>query len=487
MNEEIEKKDIRKTVVSSLSWVGLTTLSTQLVTFGVTIFVIRLLSPNDLGLMAISMIFFGFFMLVGELGLGYSIIQKSQLSYKEIQQILGIVILGSICFFLILFSGSSIIADFFSESRITSMLRALSFIFLLRPFYIIPESFLIKRMNFKKKSAVDACANLSGCFTALIMALHGFGVWSLVVGQISMHLIKSVGFNIALRMYVRPSFKFKGIGDSISFGGFVFGTRFFRFLFSKADMMVGGKFLGSGPLGTYAVAMQISTMLLEKLSLVIPPVAFPTFSIIKSDRRLVSSHFLKGLRFLNLLSIPCFVGIALLAPEITTLFLGSRWVGVVIPLQILCAVMPMRMFDILYYPLMNGMGRADINMVTSALVSVVMSAAFLVGQKWALEGLCWAWLFGYPIVFFFMIKRCAKFLELTTLSLLKTYFIPIIGSISMALVVILLRRELNGQISPWLQMVLLMVAGGTAFVTTTVLIFGNEVIVETKKFLRTQS
>ena len=50
MNEEVEKKDIRKTVVSSLSWVGLTTFFTQLVTFGVTIFVIRLLSPNDLGL-----------------------------------------------------------------------------------------------------------------------------------------------------------------------------------------------------------------------------------------------------------------------------------------------------------------------------------------------------------------------------------------------------------------------------------------------------
>ncbi len=366
--------DIKKKVVTSLTWVGGMNLLSQLLSWGMTIVVIRKLAPDDYGLMSMAMVLIGFFTMIGDFGLYGAIVQRREVTRRQLEQVLGFVLLVNLGFFSLVYAGAPLAADFYAEPRLIEMLRVLSSVFLLVPLYIIPHSLLLKEMNFKKTSLIDLAGSISAASTSLVLAFQGFGVWALVYGTLVMFLVRTAGFLLVGASIFRPSFRFREIKEMLSFSSFFTGTMILKYFLLKTDLVIGGKFLGASALGLYAVANQLAFTPLEKISSIILQVAFPAFSKLQHDMGAFSSHFLKALRILNVITIPCFAGIAILAPYIVHFLLGPKWEQVILPAQILCLVMPLRALDILFTPAMNGLGRSGIVMINSLVSFVIMGA-----------------------------------------------------------------------------------------------------------------
>lgn len=455
----MQDQNLKQKVINALKWVLGGTIAVQLISWVITIYVIRLLNPDDMGLMGIAFVFIGALSLISELGLSYAVIQKRDITEYQLRQVLGFVILGNLFFFFLVLISAKYIANFYDESRLTPILMTLSVIFLMRPFYVINETLLAKEMKFKLKSMVNLISNVSAAFTALILAKLGYGVWALIWNQLMLYLTRVVCFNIASKGMIRPSFNFNGSGQLLTFGSYSTGASFFRSLFFKLDVMIGGKLLSVGPIGVYSVALQLSTIVLDKLSIVIPQIAFPAFSIMQSDSLHFASTFLKAGRFLYLISFPCFCGIAAISPEIVALFLGDKWLEVIFPMRILCLVMPLRMLDLLYYPAMVGKGRADICMLTAILTTIVLAFAFLIGARWGIEGLCWAWVAGYPIVYAFMLYMCQRILNIKFYEILRTMMLPVSASLVMYLSIYLLRSNIVPAMTITLRLVVFVISG----------------------------
>lgn len=431
-----DSSSLKNNVLTSLAWLGGLKYIGQIASWVMTLIVIRILQPSDLGLMALASICVNFLVVISELGLGAAIIQKKDLNDRQLSQVFGFVILSHFVLALSLHFSAVLISGFFSEPRLVPILQVLSFNFLLLALYIIPRSILIREMEFKKKALSDLVATILSSGVSLFFAFNGYGVWSLVWASVSIHFLYLVGYTLSCRKFFVPRFHFGEISEFISFGAHTLFSRILWFFYSKADVAIGGRLLGNELLGIYSVAQELAAIPLSKFMPIITEVAFPAYSSIQSNIRLVGSHFLKTGRLGSIILFPVFWGFYSVAPEAVSVLLGEKWETAAFPLQLVCLIMPLRALGSLISPMLLGIGRVDINLLNTVIAAVILPAAFWVGTYYgAIPGLCMGWIFGYGIVFLVMAKLSLRVLQLRLSDFLSNILIAPLASVAMVLAV----------------------------------------------------
>jgi O-antigen/teichoic acid export membrane protein len=192
---------LRQRVLAALGWALTGRMLAQAASWVITLVVIRLLTPEDYGLMALATIFVTLVALVNELGMGGALIQADRLTQAQIRQTFGIVIVIQLAFALLIFATALPVALFFDDARLAPILQVSSLQFVLLAFAIIPEALLMRALEFRLKAYVDTLSQLVGSVATLALALWGFGVWALVWGVIANSLLKAIGFTLAARFY----------------------------------------------------------------------------------------------------------------------------------------------------------------------------------------------------------------------------------------------------------------------------------------------
>ena len=453
---------LKQEVLSGLRWSAGLRFFGQLLTWVITIIIMRALSPQDYGLMGMAGVFIVFLTMVNELGLGAALIQKRDMDEGMMRQIFGLLLIINTSLFFLSLLVAPLVADFFKEQRLIPVIRLLAIQFVMASFFIIPQSLIDREMLFKKKSIVELISAIAGSLTTLPLALSGWGIWSLVWGTLTLNLFRTVGLNL-VRPYLKlPHFSLKGIGQAISFGGYVTITRILWFFYSQADIIIVGKLLGRQLLGFYSVALTLASLPMDKLSGIINQVAFPAFASIQNDTQQAASHFLKAVRVMSLIAFPVLWGISSVAPELVGLFIGKKWYLTVVPLQILSLVIPIRMVSNLMSPTLLGLGRADTNFVNVITASLVLPLGFLVGCHWGIIGVSIAWASIFPIVFLYNLSRTARVLELRLLDVIGVMLRPVVAAVAMYISVAIITSVVPG-FDPMMRLAFSVIGGAVVY------------------------
>ncbi|MCK4818450.1 lipopolysaccharide biosynthesis protein, partial [bacterium] len=305
---------LKKRIIRGFFWLSSLTFLGQIITWSVTLIVIRLLRPEDYGLMAMAAVYIGFLTLLNEVGLGAAIVQKAEIDEQELKKVSGVVIIINIVLFCLIIAAAPLLASFFSEPRLVPLLRVLGMNFILLSFYLVPESLLVRELEFRRKSLIDLIGNLLSSAIVLTLAFYGFGVWALVWGILGMNLFKAVAYNSKRNLRYWPTFSMRGIRRMLAFGGYVSVSRILWYFYSQADIIIAGRLFGKEILGIYSVAMHLVSLPLQKISPLLIQIGLPAFSRIQEDLQSMQSNFLKVLRLLNLITFPGFTGLAVIAP-----------------------------------------------------------------------------------------------------------------------------------------------------------------------------
>ena len=431
----IVRDDIRTKVLIALRWTTLSKFSGQLVSWAVTVYVIRILSPDDYGLMAMASVPIIFFYLLNTVGLDAVLVQKRDLSERLRAQVFGIVILVNLLLFLGFLGGAPWIAAFYHEPRLTAMVRVLGFQFVLLAFETLPQSQLERDFDFGRRSIVELVTIVAGSLTAWTLARAGFGVWTLIWGSLTTTAVRTVGLNLAQRSWCWPRFSIEGIKGDLLFGRSVTVDRALRFTLADSDRFIGGKLFGNVLLGYYAVANDLASLPINKLTGLINSIALPAFAKAQLTPAGARSYLLTVTRLMSLLAFPFFLGISSIAPELTVLLLGPKWQAAAIPLQLLSLVMPLRMLMNAFQPFLWGVGRPDTSASTFLIGALTMPVAFVVGAQWGPVGLSVAWALVYPLVFLASIAYAQSLTGVLVTDILGTMGRPILASLFMYAVV----------------------------------------------------
>ena len=225
-------------------------------------------------------------------------------------------------------------------------------------------------------------------------------------------------------------------------------------MFSESDKFIGGKLLGNQALGYYAVASQIASLPIQKITGLLNAIAFPAFSHAHSHSSLekVREYLLTSTRMLGIAAFPVFFGMAATADSIVAVLLGEKWLPAAPLLQLLALAMPLRLLGNVFPPLLWGMGRPRISASNYLLAALLMPLAFYVGARWGMLGLAMAWLGMYPLVFVVTAWRSCRQVEIGLATYASALLRPLIAALGMLVLVMQLAPWLPGASGGWLHL-----------------------------------
>ena len=375
----IEK--IREHALKGMMWSGLSEGLSQLFRFVITLILARLLVPQDFGIIGMASIFIGILLTFNQLGLAAGIIQRKSLTSEHINASFwaGIAIGVFFCVFTLVVS--SLVADFFQEERLGPVLSFLSLIFIIGALASIPRALLIRDLKFKQVSFSEIIAELIASVIAIVMALSGFGLWSLVWKNILGNLFITVIYWVIHPWRPALHFNYKSFKEIFGFSSNVMGSDIIGYAQSNVDYLIIGKMLGALQLGYYSLAFNMISFPVRRVSSVIGGVIFPVFSRIQDNNDKLRRGYLETIKYTSIITFPAIAGLFILAPEFVSVILGQKWSPAILPLQILCLLGVVR--SITYYSgsVLLSKGKPDLAFRWNTLTLVML----VISISWAMQ------------------------------------------------------------------------------------------------------
>lgn len=401
-------------LASGFKWVALGKLSTQLITWGMTFFVLRLLDPSDYGVVALSSAITLLFGMIAEFGFSSAIVQAKTINRTQLSNLFGYGILINAAIVILLVAFAPLVTHIYSDERLPSVIRIASLQFVFAAFAMLPEAKLRREMQFKLMAKLEFVIGVFAGLCTLVLAYLGFGYWSLVISPLAAAFLRMILLNVSAKEWVPPKLSFDQTQALLKFGGLTLMARIAGHFLSQADVLIAGAFLSKEALGAYAVAMQLAAMPLSKVMMVINQVAYPELSRMNRDGGVRPEVLLVGGRMIAYIIFPVLWGLAAVAPFVVHLLMGDKWSAAILPLQLVCLALPFRAISTLLATSVAAVGRADVEFWNTLSGCIIFPVLFYFLVQYGVVGLAWAWVIGTPLFVFVNLNRSGPILGIRT-------------------------------------------------------------------------
>lgn len=474
--------DLLARVRHAVIWRSGSQIAAQMVAWASTFLVIRLLDPADYGLFAMTQVVLVFLNLMNGYGIAGALIRAEKVSDHELRQAFGMLVLLNGGLGIAQFLAAPLMADYYRQEEIANLLRVQALLFIFTPFTALAHAILSRAMEFRRPAQVRLCASLAGALTALSCALAGWGVWTLVAAPMAMFLVEAIGMTWAAKSLMWPSFRFKGAGALLGYGGAMMLVQLCWFFQTQADIMIAGRSLDPHALGIYTTALFLTQILASKF---IPPlneVAFAAYARIQNERERMGSGFLKSLRLILLVTMPAYLGLAVTAEPLVATVLGEKWWEVAAVVPILALAMPLYTIQVVLGPPVQSLGRPGLTLKTSLAGGVILPLAFLAGVQWGVEGLAWAWLAGIAATLVVTASLALPAIGVSARGLAEAAAPGLFAALAMAALVAGVDRVLP-DLPPFAHLAVLVAIGGVTY-AALLLAFARPVVREAWALVR---
>jgi PST family polysaccharide transporter len=379
-------KDLKQRAISS----GAVTVTAQLLKFGLnlagTMVLSRLLSIEDFGLVAMVATVMGFMRVFKDLGLSTATVQREGITHAQVSNLFWINVAVSTVASLALAAASPLLAWFYREPRLIAITIALSSGLLLSGLTGQHLAILNRQMRYKAIAIIEIGSMLSGVLGGIVMAILGFGYWSLVGMNV---IIAVVTLLLTWTMAGwRPQFPTRG-SELNSLLGFGFNLTAGGLMYSVArgvDGLLIGRVYGADSLGLYSRGSTLLARPLEQFVGPMEQVFIPALSRLQMQPERYRRIFLQIYESLAvvgsvltglLLGLPGPIALVVLGPQwegVTVIFAGLAAVALFVPLVSACTW------------LLVSQGRGRDSLKASSIVSVTTVLAFLAGMPFGAAG-----------------------------------------------------------------------------------------------------
>lgn len=395
-----DSMNLRQTIVTAVGWSVAIRLFVQIITWAMTLVVIRILSPDDYGLMAVAQIFVNFMLGFGSLGFGDALVQQRETPKVVVARLFGVLLLAGMALGTLMALAAWPIAAWYNEPRLVALVQVSSLGFLFTALTALPRAFLTKHLMIRAMFVMELASGLVGAVTVIVLALSGYGVWSLMLGWLATNVAKLLGFGLlASEYYVWPRLGFAGIGPLFSFGIY----RTFEYLvwmvFASADILIISRWLGPVQVGVYVVASNFAAMPLNKIAPIVNATAFPAFALVQERPSEARFYALKAVRMMAAIAVPLFFGLSVTAPEVVDLVFGPNWTAAKPVLGVLALAVTFRAVLLVVPNFLQGIGDSRASFWCTCVGAAIFPPAFVIGCHWGIVGVAWAWLLGYPVMY----------------------------------------------------------------------------------------
>ncbi len=379
-------KNLKILTSIGILWNGISQFSIQIFQFITIIILARLLTPEDFGIIGLATLFTGLISVINELGMSAAIIQRKDISDTHMSTSFWASICMGITLFILTVVISPFVADFFNEELIRPILIVSSIGLVIGSFGVVQRALLEKNIDFKNITVIEICAAFGSGTISILLAIKGFGVWSIVLGSVSGTFISIVILWKISKWRPSLKFSFKHFKELFSFGSNVAGSQLLNYIAMRVDYLIIGKMLGTTSLGYYSLARMITSLPVQKVSWSVMRVTFPAFSSVQDNRDVLKKGYLNVIKYVSLITFPMLAGIFVVAPEFIHTFYGTKWIPVIALVQILTIQGAIVSVSAMTGTIQYAKGRSDIQFKWQIFTAIIMTIAVLIGSNYGITG-----------------------------------------------------------------------------------------------------
>lgn len=285
----------------------------------------RMLSPEDYGLVAMTVVITGFVSMFKDLGLSMATVQRDDINHQQVSTLFWInVALGGGLAVLVVFC-SPLIAAFYDDQRLIGITIALAFTFFLGGFVLQPRALLKRHMAFKTLTIIEISAQLGGLICGVVMAKMGFGYWALVGQTFGAMLTETVAVWIAMPWIPSRPRRGNGVRSMVKFGTDIVIFNTVNYFARQMDNLLIGWYWGPEALAFYNKAYTLLLMPVKQINAPLVAVSAPALSRTQHQPAKFNSYFLKSIQLVSSVTIPLVFFVCIFADQVVYLWLGSDW------------------------------------------------------------------------------------------------------------------------------------------------------------------
>ena len=358
-NKKSDAGELKRKTITALLWKAFEKFGSQFIQLAVTIILARLLSPEDYGTVALTMVFASLALVFIDYGFGHALIQKKDIGPLEINTTFFMSISLGIILYIILFIAAPYISIFYGDPIIKHIVRILSLILILGSVSAVQNAILSRKLEYKKIFISNSLATVISGATGIICALYNLGVWALVIQQITLRIVAMFCFAVAIKYKPKLQFSKEYAKASLFFSWKILASQLLTTLYNNIRSLLIGKIYTTADLAYYNKGEQFPGIVSVCTSFSFQNVMFSAYSRVQTDYERIKHMMKKSLVASSFVVCPAMLGLCAIAEPLIITVLGNNWIESVPYMQIICVAYSLTIPGSVSFQALNAIGRTD--------------------------------------------------------------------------------------------------------------------------------
>lgn len=450
---------LKRRVFSASLWNLAGNSGQQIISFVIFIYLARQLSPADIGLIALAVVFLDILSDVSRCGQVETLQRHSDLDSRITSTSFWMLTVSGVASGLLVLIAGILLRAYPAYETLGNILMLLAPLSALQAWNATPEAILKHRLDFRVLTLRTWTGTVAGGVVGIYMVHEDMGVYALVGQRLGGAAIRTVLLWLLLRW--RPSFVFDrrearqllGTGFEIMLAGLA-GLINMRI----ADGIT-GLFLGPQQLGFLRLGWRFYDVINLLAVTPVSSVALSSFSKLRENPENMRRAYLRLTQFIALASLPMLFGLGAIADVLIPAVFGDKWQPAVPVLQLLGLLMLPGTVNCFFAPLMVAQGSTRV-VLKQSIAQVFVSALFLaVGARWGVEGVVAAHILRASLVSAYNLHAMKRAVQVSPLSVLRM-LAPSCAAASLMVAVVLAAKHGLSQVLSGLPFLAALIAIG---------------------------
>ncbi len=380
-------------VFSNFMWRFFERTGAQGVKLLVEIVLARLLLPEDYGLIALVTVFITILNTFATSGLGSALVQKKNADDVDFSTVFWFGIVLSLVLYTFLFFIAPVVAAYYEQPKIISVLRVLGLQLLITSFRKVQHSFVSRTMQFKRFFFATLGGTVGAALIGIWMAYRGYGIWALVAQHLFNLLMDSIILWFTVKWRPRLVFSFERLRALMSFGWKLMLSSLIDTVYNEIRQLIIGKKYTSADLAFYNRGKQFPNLFVQNVNSAIDSVLLPIMSKEQDDRQRVKEMTRRAIKTSTYLIAPLMIGLAFVGEPFVKLLLTEKWLPSVFFMRVFCV-------SYMFYPIhtanlnaIKAMGRSDLFLKLEITKKDIGIIAILISMNISVEAMAYSVLF----------------------------------------------------------------------------------------------
>lgn len=381
-------ESVREKAAAGMIWQLLERFGARGVSLVVTIVLARLLDPEVYGLVAMATVFTGLLEPLINSGMSNRLIQKKDADDVDFSSYFYFNMLMSVLIYCVVFFGAPFVAAFYNTQALTAIIRVIGLNVLVYGVKAVQSAYVSRNMLFRKFFYATSFGTILAAVMGILLAYNGFGVWALVLQQLTNNLVDTIVLWIVVEWRPKRVFSLHKLLDLLSFGWKFLVINITNTIVDKIRALVIGKVYSAKDLAYYDKGNLFPDTLTSSIEAAINAVILPSLSSEQDNIESMKQMLKRSIRISMYVLSPINFGLIACARPLVSLVLTDKWLPCLPFMYIFCLRNNFTAVNVLNQNVYTASGRSGLYLKIDTIKKVINISMLIVCMSlWGIMGI----------------------------------------------------------------------------------------------------